>query len=142
MAESEWLRKNEIIALLSANDATAHDDADGGSGRGSKEYRGQLPHMADDQLAFFHALEKCFELNSIPRASWSRLLPPLLNPKAAKCYSQMSISDCKNYDLVKKTVVESFRLTSATYLQKFRSGTRSGAENYTIFSNRLDNLLS
>ena len=79
LAEAEWLREKERIALLSANGAAAHDDAAVGSssGRssGSREYRGQFSHMADDPLAFFHALEKCFELNSISRASWSRLLP-------------------------------------------------------------------
>ena len=126
--------------MLVAPGAASQGGRDAGSG--SKEYRGLLPHMSDDPLAFFHALEKCLELNQVAKADWPKLMPPLLNAKAVRCYSQMTINDCKNYDLVKQTVLASFRLTSATYLQRFRSVTRSGAENYKMFSNRLDGLFS
>ena len=82
LAEVEWLREKERIEPLGANGAAAHDDAAVGSSSGSREYRGKFSHMADDPLALFHALEKFLELNSIPWASWSRLVPPLLSPKA------------------------------------------------------------
>ena len=128
--------RKERIALLAASGAASQGGVDAGSG--SKEYLGQLPHMSDDQLEFFHTLQKCLELNQVAKADWPKLLPPLLNAKAARCCSQMTINDCKNYDLVKQIALVSFRLTSATYLQRFRSVTRSGAENYKMFSNRLD----
>ena len=36
LAEVEWLRENERIAVLGANGATAHDDADVGSGAAAR----------------------------------------------------------------------------------------------------------
>ena len=116
-------REKERIALLGAAGSDARLDANS-DGRG---YRGQLPHMQGDVLAFFHALEKTLHLNNVPQTELAKLL---LSAKAA------------NFDFVKKTILTSFRLTPVTYLQKFKSITRSGSETYNLFGNRLEDLFS
>ena len=63
LKEVEWEREKERIALLGAAGSGARFDSNS-DGRG---YRGQLPHMQDDVLAFFHALEKTLHLNSVPQ---------------------------------------------------------------------------
>ena len=63
MKELEWEREKERIALLGVTGSGARLDANS-DGKG---YRGQLPHMQDDVLAFFHALEKTLHLNNLPQ---------------------------------------------------------------------------
>ena len=76
------------------------------------------------------------------QTEWAKFLPPLLNAKAAKCYSHLTIDESNNFVFVKKTILTSFRLTPVTYLQKFKSITRSGSETYKLFGNRLEDLFS
>ena len=54
----------------------------------------------------------------------------------------MSLDECRNYEFVKKTILTSFRLTPVTYLQRFKSITRSGADSYRLFANKLEDLYS
>ena len=91
--ELEWEREKERIALLGAAGSGARLDANS-DGRG---YRGQLPHMQDDVLAFFYELEKTLHLNNVPQTEWAKLLPSLLNAKAAKCYSHLTIHESINF---------------------------------------------
>ena len=81
LAETEWIRERERMSLLGAAGAASQigTDGDGPSG----VFRGHLPHMSDDTLAFFHALEKTFQLNNIAQSDWTKLLPSMLNAKAA-----------------------------------------------------------
>ena len=44
--------------------------------------------------------------------------------------------------LLKKTILTSFRLKPVTYLQRFKSITRSGTESYRLFANKLEDLYS
>ena len=112
MKEVEWERE-ERIALLGATGSGALSDANSDE----RGYHRQLPHMRDDVLAFFHALEKTLHLNNVLQTEWAKLLPPLLNAKAAKYYNHLTIDQSKNFEFVKKTILTSFRLTPATYLQ-------------------------
>ena len=73
-----------------------------GWGGRSSGFHGHLPHMGEDPLAFFHALEKILQLNTIVQSDWHKLLPPLLNDKAAKCNSHITIDEWGNYEFVKK----------------------------------------
>ena len=54
----------------------------------------------------------------------------------------MTIDECRNYEFVKKTSLTNFRLTLVTYMQRFKSITRSGAESYGLFANKLEDLYS
>ena len=54
------------------------------------------------------------------QTEWAKFLPPLLNAKAAKFYSHLTIDESNNFVFVKKTILTSFRLTPVTYLQRFK----------------------
>ena len=51
LAETEWARERECMALLGATGAASQSGTDGG--RPSSSFGGHLPHMGDDPLAFF-----------------------------------------------------------------------------------------
>ena len=60
-----------------------------------------------------------------PRESWAMLLQTALTGKAQKAYTTLSAEDCKNYDTVKKTILQSFELVPEAYRQKFRNQRKS-----------------
>ena len=45
-----------------------------------------------------------------PREIWAMLLQTALTGKTQKAYTTLSAEDCKNYDTVKKTILQSFEL--------------------------------
>ena len=108
-----------------------------------RDLKGLLPIMGDDQhaLSFFHAYEKTLQIEKVDKSLWAKWLPACLNQKASKVYTALTVEQCQDYDTVKKTVLESFRLTSRKYLENFRGMRRSGAESYRLFLNKLKETL-
>ena len=90
-------------------------------------------------LGFF-MLENCLEIHGANKESWGKLLPAQLSSKATNVYSHLTITECKQYDIVKRAILASFRLTAKVYLERFRSVARSGTETYRLFHNRLKEL--
>jgi hypothetical protein len=82
--------------------------------------KGMLPTMGngDDVLTFFHAWETTLQLHGVTKEIWGKLLPPCLNPKASKIYGRLSLEECRDYDVVKNAILETFRLTPKIYLEK------------------------
>lgn len=108
-----------------------------------RELRGLLPKMSDrddEIISFFNAYERTLELYDVDDACYARLLPGCLSMKASKVYSKLSLEQSKQYALVKREILASFKLDAASYLQKFRTARRTGSESYKLFGNRLQEL--
>lgn len=106
--------------------------------------RGALPKMGADEenvIAFFSAFERCLELYDVDKSVYCRLLPGCLSPKAFKVYSSLNKQQALDYELTKKQILASFKLDALSYLTKFRSARRTGSESYTLFANRMQDLL-
>ena len=104
----------------------------------SSAVKGLLPKMDnDDPLAFFHIFERTLEMHDVDRSKWCLLLPACLSAKATKVYSGLTLEQCQNYDLVKKTVLMSYRLTAKSYRDCFKTMRRTGQESYVLFLRRL-----
>ena len=58
------------------------------------------------------------------------LLQTALTGKAQKAYTSLSAEDCKNYDTVKKTILQSFELVPEAYRQKFRNQRKSENQSF------------
>ena len=67
LGETEWARERERMALLGAAGVASQYGTDGDGP--SSGFRRLLPHMGDDPLAFFHALEKTFQFNNIAQST-------------------------------------------------------------------------
>jgi len=102
-----------------------------------RDLKGLLPTMGenDQALSFFHAYEKTLLVQKVPKSSWAEWLPACLNAKASKVYMALSVEQCQDYEVVKKAVLDTFRLTSRKYLENFRNMRRTGQESYTFFLN-------
>jgi hypothetical protein len=69
-------------------------------------------------------------------------LPASLNTRATKVYSRLTLGQCKDYDIVKREILSSFRLTGKAYLERFHAATRFSDEDHRLFLNRLQELQS
>ena len=64
-------------------------------------------------------------------------LPSQLNAKTLKAFNSLSAADTQNYDIVKQTILDYFKLEAEAYLRNFRSQRRRGKESYRHFLARL-----
>ena len=71
------------------------------------------------------------------KSLWHQLLPGQLAPKALKVFSALSLEQSCSYDEIKTAVLNSCKLSEATYLQNFRNLRRSGAMSYEEHLTRL-----
>ena len=101
--------------------------------------RSNLPCMQDDcdVLVYFTTLERAFELNSVPKANWSKMLPGLLNAKASKIFMQLSWEVCCDYDETKSHLLEAFKASPDVYRNRLETAFRTGQESYKLFLSRL-----
>ena len=77
-----------------------------------------------------------------PRESWAMLLQTALTGKAQKAYTTLSAEDCKNYDTVKKTILQSFELVPEAYRQKFRNQRKSENQSFMEFVKEKERLMN
>jgi len=94
----------------------------------------------DDVLTFFNTFERILEMYAIDRTLWSRKLVPQLTAKAQNSLCGLSTDECKDCDVVKRSVLSYFRLDENAYLTAFRSLKRGGNESYKMLLNRLRDL--
>jgi len=79
-------------------------------------------------------------MHAIDRTLWSRKLVPQLTAKAQKSLRGLSTDECKDYAVVKRSVLAYFRLDANAYLTAFTSQKRIGNELYKMLLNRLRDL--
>jgi len=91
---------------------------------------------------FFDGLEHLFKMYEIPEDLKSKLLIPLLSPKARQVTNRLSLTELDMYTTVKERILAEFKLTSREYLHRFRNAKKYQDETYTMFSSRLASLLS
>ena len=134
--EREWEIEQQRIALLQGGaQANANHN---GNNYDMSGIRSLLPKMVEgDAQTFFQSYEKVLQLNSIDPSMWAKLLPAQLSPKALKIYSQISLEDSREYEVVKKVILAGFKQDAQTHLKSFRSIRRTGAENYKMTLNRM-----
>ena len=77
-----------------------------------------LPRMSSndtDVLTFFRTCERCFKATGVDRSRWHEFMPAWLSKVALRRYMMMSIEECRNYDLVKETLLEYFGQDASVY---------------------------
>jgi len=94
-------------------------------------------HDTTELLSFFNAFERVLEMHNVEKVSWEKFLPSQLNAKTLKAFNSLLAADTQNYDLVKQTILEYFKLDAEAYLRNFRSQRRRGKESYRHFLARL-----
>ena len=87
-----------------------------------------------DPETFFRQFEKTATTLDWQQDYWTILLQTVLKGKAAQVYSNLSLEDSKNYDLVKQTVLTTYELTVEGYRQGFRNMTKQPEHTFVEFA--------
>ncbi len=90
-----------------------------------------------DPDTFFILFERIAEARAWPSKERTLLLQCVLTGRAQEVYSALSLSDCKEYDIVKAAVLKAYELVPEAYRQKFRTLSRGVNEAHVEFSREL-----
>ena len=116
----EWEMQKKRMQLMGMQGADGNTQEWSNGSAAGNEFRGLLPKMSDstdEVLRGFHAFEKCLELHEVNKESWGKLLPAQLSSKATKVRSHFTIAEYKQYDIVKRAILASSRLTAKANLE-------------------------
>ena len=139
LKEREWEMERERVRMRSEGQGPAQTTT---GATDFKEIKAILPSMHDVEIVgFFQSFERILELNEVDRALWARLLPSQLSPRALKAYARLSLEETKNYDTVKRIILQSYNLDSNYYLRTFRSMRRTGNSSYSMFLTNLREMM-
>ena len=94
------------------NESTSHDVT----------VKVKLPKFIEGQdiEAFLTSFERLATVHKWPKTQWPVRLIPQLSGKALEAYSRMALTESKNYDSIKKAILERYGLNAWAYREKFR----------------------
>ena len=74
-----------------------------------------------DVVAFFNNVERLFMAYSVPVDLKARLINTYLNERAQKIVGKLTADVAKDYEQVKTTIFQEFKLSANTYLERFNT---------------------
>nr|XP_045608548.1 golgin subfamily A member 6-like protein 2 [Procambarus clarkii] len=80
--------------------------------------------------AFFDHFERIATLKEWPEEDWAALVQSRLTGEAREAYNMLDLEECAVYDMIKKAVLQSYRLTPKVYRKCFRECTRASGRSY------------
>ncbi|XP_069191704.1 trichohyalin-like [Procambarus clarkii] len=80
--------------------------------------------------AFFDHFERIVTLKEWPEEDWAALVQSRLTGEAREAYNMLDLEECAVYDMIKKVVLQSDRLTPEVYRKCFRECTRASGRSY------------
>lgn len=96
----------------------------------------------DDLEAYLRTFERTAKTQKWPEDQWSSILGSLLKGKARETYSLMSDEEAANYNTLRDTLLNKFRLTAEEYRRRFRAAKRLPGETTQEFATKLEMWLS
>lgn len=106
----------------------------------SKYYKLQNFHklsQGDDVVAWLEMFEQQAEFQEIKKKFWPMTLASFLTGNAQRAWSLMTKEDRKDYEKVKDTILNSYKLSPENYRLKFTQIRISRGQTYQDFGNRL-----
>ena len=101
----------------------------------------RMPDDPVDLVSYFASVESQFNILEVPANLKAQLLRPYLNDKARQLLNRMDPARASDYNSIKKMLLHEFKLTPATYLEKFNTIKKKPEETYILYSARLKSLL-
>lgn len=72
-----------------------------------------------------------------PKDKWSALIHMQLAGKAQKVFSELSVEDCQDYDILEKALLTAYARVPEYYRKRFRTMQKGNLEIYSNFAFRL-----
>ena len=86
---------------------------------------------------FLTTFERLACVHKWPKSEWPVTIIPQLSGKALEAYSRMSITDSKEYEKIKKAILDRYGLNSWEYREKFRQCKQGNGETFREYTVRL-----
>ena len=141
--EAERVRRDQEFRLEQLRSQTeiarATSDAEGNTNNNSNRrtrdtdnYQTKLPFFdeKDDVEASIEQFERHARSNHWADETWPSRLAALLKGEARLAYTSMPAHDAGDYGLLKKTLLEHFKITTESYRKKFRSTRKNYNDTY------------
>ena len=117
---NDWEREREGVSTQ-----TGSQSSRGTNAQLPSEIFKMLPRMSSndrDVLTFFRTCERAFKATGVDRSRWHEFMPAYLSKVAMRRYMMMSIDECRNYDLVKETLLRYFDQDTPEYPAPYPGG--------------------
>eukprot|EP00745_Piridium_sociabile_P045227 TRINITY_DN9715_c0_g1_i8.p1 TRINITY_DN9715_c0_g1~~TRINITY_DN9715_c0_g1_i8.p1 ORF type:complete len:621 (-),score=88.70 TRINITY_DN9715_c0_g1_i8:1898-3760(-) len=140
-AEQEFeLEKLRLEAGTNTNDNAANPSRSGSHHEHRDKFRVKLPYLEDrdDLETYLRTFERTAHIQDWPLGEWAPRLGTLLKGKAREVYSMLSDHDAGEYDILRKALLNRFRLTAEEYRKKFREAKRLPGESTQEYAARID----
>ncbi|XP_077564545.1 LOW QUALITY PROTEIN: uncharacterized protein LOC144180009 [Haemaphysalis longicornis] len=143
LESEERLRKLELETRAGTQTPTG-SDSDEGRRPGldpvtqcAKVLKGlKLPCDADIPL-WFDEVERLFVTYGVPESSRVHLVVPALSERVRYMLRGLGDSECNDYEVVKKAVLQELRLSPAEYLDRFAKAAKRNDETWSQFASRV-----
>ena len=89
---------------------------------------------------YFLHFEKIATNLNWPKDNWSMLLQSVLIGKAREVYTQLSVQQSANYEIVKELILKAYELVPEAYRQKFRNLRKDSNQTHVEFARNKEQL--
>ena len=80
------------------------------------------------------SFEKVAEINSWPKEQYASILQAVLVGKGLRVFSELSLTDCKDYATLKAALLRAYSVVSEVHRQRFRRHLKQNSETYADFA--------
>ena len=126
------------LKKLETESRSRHSDS--GSFDVTKFIRLVPPFQEKDVDQYFLHFEKIAENLKWPKEFWCLLLQSVFVGKAREIYSQLSVVQASDYDLVKGLILNGYELVPEAYRQKFRNCQKESNQTFVEFARKKEQL--
>ncbi|XP_064097613.1 uncharacterized protein LOC135209005 [Macrobrachium nipponense] len=100
-----------------------------------------VPKFDEENVTtYFMCFEKLKERVGYPKEMWTLYLQSVLSGRALTVYSCMSKEECDDYDIVKESILSTYRLVLEAYRKKFKSLRKDENITYVEYGKKLERL--
>lgn len=101
-----------------------------------------VPRFADSQVDFYlQAFGKAMLLHTFPRSKWLQLIHAQLIGRALKVFAELSVTECKDYEVLKRALLLAYARVPEFHCKDFRTLVKGSNKTYCTFTFRLSLIL-
>ena len=132
--ELELKHKREMRALELNARRIAHEESIATKFDLGKNVRLVPPFNESEVDKYFQHFERVAQNLKWPIDQWPLLLQSVLRGKAQEAYTALPISECVDYNSVKKAILKAYELVPEAYRQKFRNYRKQESQTHVEFA--------